>query len=98
MALVLAGAVCFASGLLLVCVGWSRMGALASDLLLRASLGAGYGLGVFSVVFFLARVCRVTHLVAVDLAAIGFLIVVVVLASRSSRALPGLTGFPRPRS
>jgi len=80
MALVLAALVCLASGLLLVCLGWSRRGPLPSDLLLRASLAVGYGLGVFSVIFFLARVCNVTHLMLVDLLVLALLIAAAVLA------------------
>ena len=92
MALVLAALVCLASGLLLVCLGWSRGGPLPADLLLRVSLAVGYGLGVFSVTFFLARVCNVTNLMLVDLVVLGLLTAAVVLATRSSRAAPGLLG------
>src|SRR5579864_8855772 len=92
MALVLPALVCLASGFLLVCLGWPRKAPLASDLLLRVSLSVGYGLGVFSVIFFLARVCNVGNLMVVDLLVLGLLTAAVVLAARGSRALPGLTG------
>jgi Dolichyl-phosphate-mannose-protein mannosyltransferase len=92
MALVLAALVCLASGLLLVCLGWSRKGGLPSDLLLRASLAVGFGLGVFSVIFFLARLSKVTNLAAIDLVVIGVLTAAAVLVGKPSRALPGLTG------
>ncbi len=94
MALVLPALVCLASGFLLVCRGWSRKAPLASDLLLRVSLSVGYGLGVFSVIFFLARVCNVGNLMLADLLVLGLLTAAVVLAARASRAAPGLTGFP----
>ena len=80
MALVLPALVCLASGFLLVCLGWSRKAPLPWDLLLRVSLSVGYGLGIFSVIFFLARVCSVTHLMLVDLLVVFLLSVAVVLA------------------
>ena len=92
MALVLPALVCLASGFLLVCLGWSRKAPLASDLLLRASLSVGYGLGVFSVIFFLARVCNVANLMVVDLLVLGLLTAAVVPSARANRAAPGLTG------
>jgi len=92
MALLLPALVCLASGLLLVCLGWSRRGPLPSDLLLRVSLAVGYGLGVFSVVFFLVRVFDVTHLMLADFLVLVLLTGAVVMVARSSRALPGLTG------
>jgi dolichyl-phosphate-mannose-protein mannosyltransferase len=92
MALALPALVCLASGFLLVCLGWPRKAPLASDLLLRAPLSVGYGLGLFSVIFFLARVCNVGNLMLVDLLVLGLLTAAVMLAARTSRALPGLTG------
>jgi len=80
MALVLPTLACLASGFLLVCVGWSRKGPLPTDLLLRASLSVGYGLGLFSVFCFLARVCNIRNLVLVDLLVLVLLIAAVVLA------------------
>jgi hypothetical protein len=92
MALVLPVLVCLASGFLLVSLGWSRKAPLASDLILTVSLSAGYGLGVFSVIFLLARVCHVGNLMAVDLLFFALLTAAVVLVARASRASPGLTG------
>jgi len=92
MGLILPAVVCFALGFLLVSLGWSRQGSLLPDLLLRASLAVGYGLGVFSVTFFLARVCRVGNLMLVDLLVLGLLTAALLLAARASRAAPGLTG------
>ena len=76
MALALPALLCLASGLALVSAGWSRRGLLASDLTLRASLAVGYGLGLFSVVFFLSRAFAVTNLIAVDVATFSLLLVV----------------------
>lgn len=75
MALALAALVCLASGFVLVCLGWSRRVPLASDLLLKASLSVGYGLGIFSVIFFLSRVFNVTNLIAVDLLVFACLLI-----------------------
>ncbi len=66
---------CMLSGFALVSLGWSRCSPLSSDLLLRASLSMGYGLGIFSVVFFLARAGGVTNLVVIDLAVSAILLV-----------------------
>ena len=74
MALVLPALLCLASGFVLVSLGWSRQYPLASDLLLRAALSFGFGLGIFSVVFFLARVSAVTNLIALDLLVFALLL------------------------
>ncbi len=58
---------CMLSGFALVSLGWSRCSLLSSDLLLRALLSIGYGLGIFSVIFSLARVYGTTNLIAIDL-------------------------------
>ncbi len=92
MGLVLPALVCLASGFLLVCLGGSRQGMLLPDLLLRGALAVGYGLGVFSVTFFLARVCNLTNLMLVDALVLGLLTAAVALAARASRAAPGPTG------
>jgi hypothetical protein len=90
MALFLGVLLCFGSGFLLVSLGWPGSRALSSellssnplssDLLLRTSLSAGYGLGIFSVVFFLARVWAVTNVIAIDVAV--FVLLAVLLAAR----------------
>ena len=67
MALALPALLCLASGLALVCLGWSRRAPLASDLLLRASMSVGFGVGIFSIDFFVSRVLGVSNLLAVDL-------------------------------
>lgn len=76
MALALAAMLCVASGLAVVDAGWSRRGRLSSDLTLRGSLAVGYGLGIFSVVFFLSRAFAVTNLIAADVATLSLLLVV----------------------
>src|SRR5437899_3199923 len=68
MAATLPALLCVAYGLALVTLCWSPRAPLASDLLLRASLSVGFGLALFSVTFFLARVDAITDLLALDLA------------------------------
>jgi hypothetical protein len=57
----LAGILCFVTGFLIVALG---LGALRSrsTLLLRISLAAGFGLAVFSIIYFLARWSGFLHL------------------------------------
>ena len=75
MPLALAAFLCIASGFILASVGWPRRIPFASDLLWRASMSVGYGLGIFSVSLFFSRVCGITHLVAMDLLIFAFLFV-----------------------
>jgi hypothetical protein len=88
MALALPALLCLASGLALVSTVWSRLGLVASDLTLRASLAVGYGLGIFSVVFFLSRAFAISNLIAVDVATFSLLLVVYFLL-RNHATRPG---------
>jgi hypothetical protein len=74
MALVLPALLCVASGFVVVGLGCSRQYPRASDLALRVALSFGFGLGIFSVVFFLARVSGVTNLIALDLVMFALLL------------------------
>jgi hypothetical protein len=74
MALALPALLCLACGLALVSPGWTRQSPRASDLLLRASLSIGFGVGIFSIIFFLARVSGVANVLALDLAVFAFLL------------------------
>ena len=76
MPLVLPAVLCVGSGFALASLGSPRRTPLAADLLLRASLSIGFGLGIFSVIFFLARVLEITHLLAIDLAALAVLLLI----------------------
>src|ERR1700722_2494296 len=91
-ALVLPALLGMASGLALVSIGWSRRVRLAADLPLRASIAVGYGIGVFSVVLFVARVGGRINLLALDLLVLAVLLAVVFLARnflrRTSAVLP----------
>ncbi len=55
MALVLSIFLCLTTGYLVVAVGWARRASRPTDFFLRASLSAGYGLGVSSIAYFIAR-------------------------------------------
>jgi hypothetical protein len=93
MALVLPALLCLASGFALVSMGWSRRGPIFSELLLRASLAVGYGLGVFSVVFFLARAFGVSNLVVVDLVVASLLVLAFLLLR--NRGVTSMVAAPR---
>jgi hypothetical protein len=75
MALALAACLCFGSGFALVSLGWPHRGSsgvaltndfLADNLLLRISLSTGYGLGIFSVIFYLSLVLHFSNLLLAD--------------------------------
>jgi Dolichyl-phosphate-mannose-protein mannosyltransferase len=88
MALALAVISCLASGYFLVAVAWPRR-APGSDRLLRASLSVGYGIGAWSLVFFLGRVSGQHHWLAIDVC------VMVLLAA--AFFLRRAKSIPRPR-
>ena len=57
---------CFASGYLLIASRWPQFRPARSDWLVKLSLASGFGLGIFSVVFFFMRILDATHLFTVD--------------------------------
>ncbi|SRR6266851_162268 len=65
---------CWTAGLALVCAGWSRQTSLASDLLLKLSLAAGCGFGLFSIIFFLCLTLSFSRLILADAAVLGLLL------------------------
>ena len=67
MVLAFATALCFVSGFFVVSAA-SPKRASRLRLPLRLSLSAGFGLGIFSVVFFVERCFRTKHLLAIDVA------------------------------
>jgi len=75
MALAWPALLCIACGFLLVSLGWSSRSAFASDLLFRISLSIGFGVGIFSVVFFGWRAIGVGSLAVVDLLIFALLLV-----------------------
>lgn len=66
---------CFASGFLLVRLGWSTKNAPITAEILHGSLAVGFGVGIFSVVFFLARVSGARHLLLFDVGVFAALVV-----------------------
>jgi hypothetical protein len=66
MALALAVFLWLASGFALVNIGWPRRTVSAAEFLLQASLAIGFGLGLFSLIFFLSLVFHFTHLLLTD--------------------------------
>src|SRR5271166_5424206 len=72
MSLALAILLCVATGYLGVSSVWPYL-RRGSDLLLKMSLSVGFGIGIFSVVFFLARVFNVEHVIAIDLLLLALL-------------------------
>lgn len=80
MALALAVIACLASGRMLVALGWPRRPSSSYDQLLCVSLSAGLGIGIFSVLFFLAIVLGSTHLLAIDLLVLAVLVAGFLLA------------------
>ena len=84
---------CLASGYLIVALGWSQRPLFSTDLRLRLSLSVGFGLGTFSVIFFLARVFGVGHLIVTDVS-ILVLLVTVFFALRPRAIPPGTSTSP----
>jgi hypothetical protein len=84
-----------ASGWALISLGWLQRRPFVSDLLLRASLAAGFGVGIFSVIFFVARIFGFTSLIVADLLVFAALLASYFLfVTRASNA----TLAPRRRS
>jgi hypothetical protein len=73
MSLSLSVLVCLACGFLLVRPGWSRRGRSFSEHLPVVFLTVGFGLGIFSVIFFLLVVLQATRVITVDVAVLALL-------------------------
>jgi hypothetical protein len=65
--LILAFALCAALGYLAINSVWPHKNSTFSALMIKVSLAPGFGLGIFSVVFWLTRLFGNVHVVAVDL-------------------------------
>lgn len=87
MELALAVICCLGSGYVVVALGWPQPSQSVYQPLLRASLSAGFGVGIFSIIFFLARVLGLNHLLAIDLVVLGLLIVALWLPRTRSKAV-----------
>jgi hypothetical protein len=85
MKLALAALICLGSGFLIVRIGWRRRAETISGYAFRGSLSVGFGLGIFSVVYFLSVLLGVTHLIAADVSVFGLLLVsALLLRTRAS--------------
>ena len=81
---------CLASGLLVVAAAWPTQRISLASLLIKLALSIGFGLGIFSVVFFVARLVGTTHLFVVDVCSIVLLLFLLAL----SRVQPMPTALP----
>jgi len=74
MAIVLAIVSCLALGYITVVIGWPRRAFTFSHLLFRACLSVGFGFGLFSLSFFLARMFGSSHFIVVDICLLALLV------------------------
>jgi Dolichyl-phosphate-mannose-protein mannosyltransferase len=99
MALVMAICLCLASGSLIVGIALPPERCKAPNLLLGLSLSSGFGLGLFSIVYFLNRLLGIANLVAADLIVFTLLLAVFLTRSRTViGVLDGAPGQPQPRT
>jgi hypothetical protein len=75
---------CFLSGYLVVSAAWPREKASKSERWMRLFLSAGFGIGIFSLAFFIERLLGIVHRLAADLCVTGLLLGVYLFA-RSRR-------------
>jgi hypothetical protein len=80
MALALSAVVCLACGFALVSLFLSGRVPGGSGVVFELTLSTGFGLGIFSLVFFFARVLAIPNIIAVDVAVLGCLIAGLLLA------------------
>jgi hypothetical protein len=91
MAIALAGILCSVTGFLVVALGLGFRLRSRSGILLRISLSAGFGLAVFSIIYFLARWSGFLHLWGMDAAVCAFLLLALVsLRKHRACAAPAL--------
>jgi Dolichyl-phosphate-mannose-protein mannosyltransferase len=86
MAFILPAILCLASGFLLVSLGWTGGLRLASEFPFKVSLSVPYGLALFSVAFFFARILGITNLIAIDLVVFALLLASLLLMRRHATA------------
>jgi hypothetical protein len=82
MAIARSALVCFAMGFLIVALGLGHSYRKGPDLLLRFCLSTGFGVGVFSIIFFVARSANFVALWRIDLAVLASLLGGYVLVRR----------------
>lgn len=84
MAFTLATVVCLATGFALVSLFSPLTVTGTSGFLFKLTLSSGFGLGIFSLVFFLTRVSAIPNIIAADVAASAFLVTALILARNTS--------------
>jgi hypothetical protein len=82
MAIAASAILCFAIGFFSIALAFGRLPARRTDLLLRICLSAGFGLAVFSLTYFLARVCGFLRLWIIDFGILSIFLAGYVMASR----------------
>ncbi len=101
MAIVLAAALCLTWGYLIVASAWPRGRAMTPELLMKFFLSVGFGLGIFSVVFFVAQWLAITRVLIADSFVTAALLGLYLLRryrSRRTDSIPFATaGLNRPR-
>lgn len=91
MALTLAGILCLVTGFLVVALGLDLGLRSRPGIPLRISLSAGFGLAVFSILYFLARWSGFLHLWAIDAAVCAILLIALMsLRKHRTSAAPNL--------
>lgn len=71
---------CFLSGYLVVSSSWKCEKANKSEQWMKIFISAGFGIGVFSIAFFVERWLRIVHILATDLCLITLLLAVYLVA------------------
>ena len=75
MNIVLALGLSFLSGYLVVSAAWPRERANKSEWWMKLFMSAGFGIGIFSIVFFIERWLGIVHILATDLCLVALLLV-----------------------
>jgi hypothetical protein len=90
MNIVLALGLSFGSGYLIVSASWPREKANESEWWMKLFISAGFGIGIFSIVFFVERWLGIVHILATDLCLITLLLAtyLVTRARHKSENLP----------
>src|SRR5579864_3096128 len=95
MSLVAAILLGFASSFLLLRLGGSIKAQPVAGMILTCSLATGLGIGILSVVYFIARMAGIQHLLLADLGVfLGLLIAYVLLRPRPAAAFTPTPAFP----
>jgi len=80
MNIALAFGLCFAAGYSVVSSAWTQEKSNKAEWFVKLFLSAGFGIGIFSVTFFVDRLLGIVHILATDLGLTALLLVVYLLA------------------